>query len=125
MKNNKFTVWRYLRPHRFYWVETEEHFNKNNLYGITLRFDINHTLGKVTATWAVCDGENFSREVGKSYADMCVASFTFDYDLVDGYQGLSRALVNQLSVRFPKYAIGEFTDFGTKIKLFKKATREL
>lgn len=122
---NKITVYRYLRPHRLYWVETDEHFLKNNLYGITIRFDIDHEIGKVVASWSVCDGENFSREIGKSYADMGVASLMFDYSLVDGYQGLTKALVNQLGVLFPKYAVGEFTDFGTKIKLFKKATREL
>jgi hypothetical protein len=122
---NTITVYRYLRPHRFYWVESDEHFIKNNLYGITIRFDINHEIGEVIASWAVCDGENFSREVGKSYADMGIASLAFDYSLVDGYQGLTNALVNELSVRFPKYAVGLFTDFGTKIKLFKKATREI
>lgn len=54
-------VYRYIRPSEYDLV-------RQNLYGITLRFDINYDSGITKASWSICNGDNFCKDVGRVYA---------------------------------------------------------
>ena len=127
MKEN-LTTYRYIRVIPEYEVYYNEAWN-DNLYGITIRFDIDFVKREVTARWAVCDGDNFSKEVGRSYADYAYTAVTFLYDMVDDCEGLTNALIAVLSGTHPKYGYDYDKSWSTpmrkKIDLFKRALREI
>lgn len=58
----------YLRPKDkiFWW--SEDYSYHDNLYGITVIFDVNHTAKEVEYTYSICKGENFDKYIGRYIA---------------------------------------------------------
>ena len=84
MTNSNITrVIRYIRPVS----------SRKNDWGITIQFDIDYAAKIVHASWAVSNGDNFSKEVGRSRAEMNQQRFPIRLDDVDKYLGLVPALI--------------------------------
>ena len=106
MENNTVKVVRYIRPENFGW----DFMENSNLYGITIIFELDHEARDVTASFSICNGDNFSREVGKYLAETSNAVVTFDMDDIDTYGGLIFALTNRLNQLFLEDS-GIFLDY--------------
>lgn len=80
---NGVTVYRYIRN----WDA-----DKNNLGGVTFRFDINYDTGETNAWWAICSkDDNFSRTDGREWADSKAElyhPYVFKNDLIEEHAGL-------------------------------------
>ena len=64
----------YLRPHQLPFVNNIDYWKtyelKENLYGITVIFDIDHEWGTVGYTYSVCNGVNFDKYIGRDQATL-------------------------------------------------------
>lgn len=116
-------VYRYIRPDGDHWGWPTDYEINENLYGITVRFDVDYLTRIVTAGWSICEGDNFSKEIGRNRADLAYVTVTFNLEDVDLYSGLVNALMNKLSNMYPKYACYEDSCISDKIRLFKRALR--
>lgn len=126
-EQNEYTVvvYRHIRPDQYVWDEDYDVLTHDNMYGITVRFDIDFNTGMVTAGWTICHGVNFSKEVGRYLADHAYVKETFSLSDVDIFGGLVDALIFNLNCKYPKYScISKDSTFMEKLKLFKRALRE-
>lgn len=117
-------VYRYIRPNSDYWDWPDEYSLNENLYGITVRFDIDYLTRIVSASWSICEGDNFSKEIGRNRADLGYTVVTFNLEDVDLYSGLVNALMDKLNNMYPKYACRVNSCISDKIRLFKRALRD-
>lgn len=74
MNNDVIKIKRFIRPadfrFRYDYESDDKFFDHDNLYGITLLFEIDYKSGVVKAKHSVCNGDNFSKEIGIRYAEI-------------------------------------------------------
>ena len=75
-KNDIVTVYRYVRA---------PSTHQSNLYGVTIRFDVNYVTGHIQAKLAFCNGDNFSKAIGRVMADK--SECVFDYNMPTDPEG--------------------------------------
>lgn len=113
-------VFRYIRPIEFF--DFEEYGDFTNLYGITINYLIDYKTGVVDAGWSVCNGDNFDKKIGRKLAEETSKVFTFLLSDVDKYEGLTNALVANITEghwdRVPTY-------FDDTLEIFLKASRNM
>lgn len=114
------SVVRYERPFEF---EVGKYGENSNLYGITILYEINYNTQLVKAKWSVCNGDNFSKKIGKSLAEKSDVSWNFNLDLVTKYGSLKLALFEVLvDLLEDEYNPCDFED---ALSLFLRSTRKL
>ena len=121
----KVNTTRYIRPNQFFpWdFSSYEKVIKDNLYGVTVEFEIDFGCKFVTANWSVCNGDNFSREVGKSIAAMNNQQFEFNYSWAEDKGSLVDGLIHAIRFEYPE-EMKEFPyTFETILEFFIKAGR--
>ena len=117
-------VIRYVRPtFENTWDDFsgEDYYRFSNLYGITAVFDIDYELGIVLARWSVCNGDNFSKEVGVNLAKNSSNREIITLSDVELHGGLVYALAQHLKKNHHVKRNGCI--FENLLNLFIKASR--
>ena len=132
MSNNTVRVIRYIRPNNFNIDYLDIDFiEHSNLHGITILFDIDHEEQKVTASFSICNGDNFDRKIGKRLAEQRRAVISFPLEDVHTSGGLIFALTKKLSTCFllPRqnvpYLNYGFDFYNEYLDLYLRAHRKL
>lgn len=89
MRSGNKVVFRHIRPDDF---GLAVHRENDNLYGITVRYEIDYNSYTVRASWAICRGDNFDKHTGRK-----MASFAKEYTYrLDTSKPLSLSLFENL-----------------------------
>lgn len=117
IKPHFITVYRYIRP-------DVDACISQNLYGITLRFDINYNNGLTKVSWAICNGDNFDKSVGRAYAsenqDGSNVLFMWTKE-IERFKGAVPAFLNTLELdtekKLRRYVTGDVNYFDLQRRL--------
>lgn len=74
----------------------DKFFDHDNLYGITMLFTIDYNSMVVKAKHSVCNGDNFSKEEGKSRAELNHVECYFPAELIEKHGGTVEAYLHFL-----------------------------
>lgn len=120
---NKVEVVRYIRPTDYLIIDFKDWntYLQDNLYGVTLLFTIDYDTGVVETNWSVCNGDNFSRKIGKEIARKNNQKFQFPLEMVEKYKGLKEAFLESFFIDVCKFP----DDFEGIMKLLIKTSGKL
>jgi hypothetical protein len=124
MEQGKIEVVRYIRP-------TVTMTHQTNLYGITVIYEIDYDTRTVRASWAICEGENFSKTIGYAYANARQQEgkvIVFNFDTIDDFAGLSNTLRESIAATLGLLSPREYAryfgwDFSDDLFLFKEGLK--
>lgn len=122
MQQENVEVVRYLRPDS---VFQNPFFGElhDNMYGVTIVYDINYELSQVTAQWSVCNNDNFDKKLGVKIARKARA-LVFDFKDVAEQGSLTEALAFNFRKFFDEDKVVE-DNFHSVIWAFNHVSRIL
>lgn len=107
MNNDVIKIQRFIRPSdfrfRYDYESDDKFFDHDNLYGITLLFEIDYKGGVVKAKHSVCNGDNFSREIGISYAEINHTECYFPVEMIVNEGNTTEAYLEFLQAAYSFY----------------------
>lgn len=123
---SKIEVVRYVRPNMFLNFSYGKYDHNDNLYGVTIVFDVDYDQKEVVAKWSICNGVNFSKKEGYDVAVCSGRSETFDLELVYTNHGLVDGLVSHLmtkhSINTPLEDFEDYLKFFVRVSEFYSPT---
>ena len=117
-------VKRYITPNDYRFERDREsddkYFDHPNLYGVTILYRLDYENDTVEAQYSVCNGDNFSKEVGISRAGLNPMTYVFPLDTVEDHAGLNNAFLSNICDTYGKFI--DYECFEDILKLFRYAS---
>ena len=101
-----------------------DYAHHDNLYGISVVYDIDYNERVVQAKWSICNGDNFNKDLGRRLAEKSQVFVEFNLDeMIEDELSLNEMLICVLLEKVDEMFWPEC--FEDTLNLFLKVTRKL